>query len=90
MRMLQDVLGLDHRFSRDITFGVICLAFDIVESLARGAPAPALGHGLDLDGFDEATRLEADALFRAERPRPTDPVGEQRRLDRLVVDGRHS
>ena len=52
---MAQVLGLDHRFSRDITFGVVCLAFDIVESIARGAPAPAAEHGLDLDGFDEAS-----------------------------------
>ena len=90
MRMLQEVLGLDHRFSRDITFGVICLAFDIVESIARGAPAPPALHGLDLDGFDEATRLEADTLFRSERERPTDPCGEDRRRSRMLVDGRHS
>ena len=28
MRMLQEVLGLDARFSRDITFGVVRLTFD--------------------------------------------------------------
>ena len=88
--MLQDILGLDGRFSRDITYGVVCLAFDIVESMARGAPAPPASGGLDLDGFDEATRLEADAIFRAERVRPTDPIGDERRRCRVLVDGRHS
>ena len=63
MKMLQEVLGLDGRFSRDITFGVVCLAFDIVEAMARGAPKPPGPHGLDLDGFDEGMRLEAETLF---------------------------
>ena len=95
MRMLREVLGLDGRFSRDVVFGVVCLAFDIVEAMARGAPAPPAPHGLDLDGFDEGTRLEADALFHAlgrgsEEPRPSDPVGAERRTSRVLSDSRHA
>lgn len=97
MRMLREVLGLDERFSRDITFGVVCLAFDIVETMARGAPQPPAAHGLDLDGFDEGTRLEADTLFASLAPpahaaaiRPSDPVGAERRSHRVLCDSRHT
>lgn len=87
MRMLQDILGLDERFSRDITFGVVSLAYDVVETMARGGPAPPdRAHGLDLDGFSEAARLEADVLFRVVRRRSSDPVGESRRHRRVLCD----
>ena len=39
LRILQQVLGLDERFSRDIVHGVICLACDVVESMATRAPS---------------------------------------------------
>ena len=35
LRILQQVLGLDTRFSRDIVHGVVCLASDIVERMAE-------------------------------------------------------
>uniref|UniRef100_A0A7S4BMW9 Uncharacterized protein n=2 Tax=Chrysotila carterae TaxID=13221 RepID=A0A7S4BMW9_CHRCT len=33
LRVLQQVLGLDERFSREIVFGVVCLAHDIVDRM---------------------------------------------------------
>ena len=50
LRILQQVLGLDTRFSRDTVHGVICLAFDVLEEMSGrkrrrqdddGAPAAA-------------------------------------------------
>ena len=151
LRILQQVLGLDTRFSRDVVHGVICLAFDVIEEMsggashssahaspraspkaspqtrrhfaaaaaaaaaspssssssrpaspsmdvgidldlggagagAGGAASAIVGEGLDLDGFDEATRLEADALLGPARPRsrPSDPMGEQSRRGRIA------
>ena len=158
LRILQQVLGLDTRFSRDTVHGVVCLAFDVLEEMSRGAgrgspsrfspseatggsaagsgesprtattdtgtgtgtgmgtgpgPGPrpsnalsrtASGHhllateplgsagmpspsdeALDLNGFDEATRLEAEALLgtSSEKRRPSDPVGEESRRCRV-------
>ena len=130
LRLLQQVLGLDTRFNRDIVHGVICLAFDVLEEMggggggsiggaATGVSASASGGGscehagaplrrspsgrevadialscqqdsrrgaaLDLDGYDEATRLDADALLGPPAPerRPSDPVGEESRGHRL-------
>ena len=39
LRILQQVLGLDTRFSRNIVHGVICLAFDVLEEMGA-AKAP--------------------------------------------------
>ena len=117
LRILQQVLGLDTRFSRDTVHGVICLAFDVLEEMSgrkrkhgasvpetraggasSGAPAapgatslasfPSTTRqtsGLDLDEYDEATKLEADALLgtASEHARPSDPVGEKGRLCRI-------
>ena len=117
LRILQQVLGLDTRFSRDTVHGVICLAFDVLEEMgaakvpsSRGQPnfpiAPTASHpaavgggsetplvgssnsggmGLDLDGYDEATRLEADALLGSGvLRRPSDPLGEASRRGRVM------
>ena len=166
LRILQQVLGLDRRFSRDIVHGVVCLAFDVLEEMGGGArrphpgpprtprddstgggekakgerggagagegagegegtgtgesaaatqggasgggehmrprappPSPlaecggsaggslsgSLSSSLDLDGFDEATRLEADALLGEGVPRrPSDPLGEASRRSRVL------
>lgn len=119
LRLLQQVLGLDTRFSRDIVHGVVCLAFDVVEemSAARRQPAPSVraqaasdsggprlastpravsteltlspmqieggcGPLEALDGFDEATRLEAESLLGSPR-RESDPLGEESRRRRV-------
>jgi hypothetical protein len=135
------VLGLDTRFSRDTVYGVICLALDVLEGMARvcgtGAVAGGSGGGrsgsdanevdgarggadctggtggdartgscvlnLGLDSYDEATRLEAEALFHERNvppagqsalittaelstlaQRPSDPVGEHSRRNRVL------
>ena len=40
---------------------------------------------LDLDGYDEQTRLEADALLGSPtRRRPSDPLGEASRRNRVL------
>jgi hypothetical protein len=45
LRILQQVLGLDTRFSRDVVHGVICLAFDVLEDMS-GQPHGTNGsHG---------------------------------------------
>jgi hypothetical protein len=154
LRILQQVLGLDSRFSRDIVRGVICLAFDALEDISNRArhrssspsaaaattsidtssvpseaaqvpsllntplfgnlenepslspssslaspPSPPssassptaapsvepLCATLDLDGYDEATRMEADALLGSPRPRrPSDPLGDENRRVRVL------
>ena len=122
LRILQQVLGLDTRYSRDIVHGVICLAFDALEDISNrqntgggrrsemsdgrappvGGPTqsqlekqPLLkvsddseeeGSALDLDGYDEATRLDADALLGSPRRgrRPSDPLGEESRRARVL------
>lgn len=114
LRILQQVLGLDTRFSRNIVHGVICLAFDVLEEMgAAKAPQrrndaaetsassssssdpiePArleesgdeMGSTLNLDGYDEATRLDADALLGSSVPRrPSDPLGEESRRGRVM------
>lgn len=141
LRILQQVLGLDTRFSRDTVYGVICLALDVLEGMARvggtGAVAGGGGGGrsgsdankvdgarggadcsgdtggdartgscvlnLGLDSYDEATRLEAEALFHERNvppagqsalittaelstlaQRPSDPVGEHSRRNRVL------
>ena len=58
------MLGLDESFSREIVYGVVCLASDIVERMALGAaaaPGAPLSLESKLDGYDEATRLEDHA-----------------------------
>ena len=142
LRILQQVLGLDTRFSRDIVHGVICLAFDVLEQLGgkakRPTPTPTAAAAattkaaaagatvvaaatplespsspslsvasssgtidassgssgssshesagaLNLDGYDEATRLEADALLGSGvSRRPSDPIGDQSRRGRVM------
>jgi hypothetical protein len=84
LHILQDVLGLDDRFSRDITYGVTCLAYDIVERMQHGGAMAVGSHGLDLDGYDEAVRLDADTAFHEVRRRPSDPVGEAHRRYRVL------
>ena len=142
LRILQQVLGLDTRFSRDTVYGVICLALDVLEGMARGGGGGGGGGSgggvggsgsdanevdgarvgaecsggtggdartgscvlnLGLDSYDEATRLEAEALFQernvlpagqsaltttADLPtlaqRPSDPVGEHSRRNRVL------
>ena len=179
LRILQQVLGLDTRFTRDIVHGIICLAFDVFEDMggaisggadedvgtdlggdggarnnggadtspvdpldlhprrpsaldlgiydlgapppgsaldasrdkspssqptsplrfsspsaqrtggSHGPSSPPAGTGLDLDGFDEATRLEADALLGTGVPRrPSDPVGDGSRRTRVAYSYR--
>ena len=178
LRILQQVLGLDTRFSRDVVHGVVCFALDILEDMsggpqktaartdipqsraaapaghpaippprhpaippprhpaiplrpsAAGAPLPppecgpsapllrnssfdklggeggaaALpvvedhpypvvgdhpypvmeGELPGLDAYDEATRMDADALFgTGRRERPSDPIGEESRRARV-------
>ena len=44
-----------------------------------------VGAALNLDGYDEATRLEADALLGSGVPRrPSDPLGEASRRGRVM------
>ena len=102
---------------RDIVYGVVCLAYDVVESLATPlappsgpatpAAAAAEASGLRritnmdfLDQYDEATRLEAEMLFQTRRDRrpseellgerrPSDPIGEGARRDRVLCAYRH-
>jgi len=50
LRILQQVLGLDTRFSRDIVHGVVCLAFDVLEELSGG---PVIGREHRVDGAAE-------------------------------------
>ena len=102
LRILQQILGLDTRFSRDIVHGVVCLAFDVLEDMSnvkksgkpRAPPGesplvdrrqPSTSDALELDEFDEATRLEADALLGGEGVprRPSDPLGEEGRHMRV-------
>lgn len=100
LRVLQQVLGLDCRFSRDIVFGVVCLAYDVVESL--DAPEDCVGplgttdctrvvNRVSLDGYDEAVELEADIMLgpRRFRRRPIDPIGHERRQYRVYSGARH-
>jgi len=165
LRILQQVLGLDTRFSRDIVHGVICLAFDVLEDMGKGGGVAARSSGSgagaggtggtggtgDTDGsagardnfiggsssswtssppcatasalpreasmgsclhkYDEATKLDAEALFGAQHgahtessytaaytspthlatlgppalvKRPSDPVGESSRRNRVA------
>ena len=142
LRILQQVLGLDTRFSRDTVYGVICLALDVLEGMARGGGGGGGGGSgggvggsgsdanevdgarvgaecsggtggdartgscvlnLGLDSYDEATRLEAEALFQERNvlpagqsaltstaglstlaQRPSDPVGEHSRRNRVL------
>ena len=46
LRILQSVLGLDTRFSRDVVHGVICLAFDVLEEMGA-AKAPRRDGGVE-------------------------------------------
>ena len=96
LRMLRQVLGLDERFSIAVIHAVACLAVDIVEDIADGGGG---GSGAtDLESFDEATALEAEARLgppqnerlRLRRPSASvDPLGEDSRHLRAMVDDRH-
>ena len=48
--------------------------------------SPLSFQGLELDEYDEATRLEADALLGSPRQqhRPSDPIGEDSRRARIM------
>ena len=111
LRILQQILGLDTRFSRDIVHGVVCLAFDVLEEMSSGGearkgggarsrppPPPIAAAGPSqttsvedaslerLDSFDEATRLDAEAVLgvvHANRSHPSDPLGESSRQMRV-------
>jgi len=101
LRVLQQVLGLDCRFSRDIVFGVVCLACDVVEGLGS---TEASVHGrlgetdragcverVSFSNYDEAAELEADIALgpRRRSGRPTDPLGHERRQYRVTSGARH-
>lgn len=87
LTILQQVLGLDESFSRDIVFGVVCLAHDIVDEMSH-ASLPSRGAPSDFVAVDEAIRLEADEVYGVRRRRCSDPLGAERRKYRVIYNGR--
>jgi len=85
----QEVLGLDASFSRDVVVGVVALAHDIVAGMTGCHVAGSVTAAVDRVSLDEATRLEAEAVYGVDTGRAADPLGEQRRKSRALVDTRH-
>lgn len=86
----QEVLGLDASFSRDVVVGVVALAHDIVAGMAECHVAGSVTAAVDRVSLDEATRLEAEAVYGVDTGRAAaDPLGEQRRKSRALIDTRH-
>ena len=58
---------------------------DPIEPARLEESGDEMGSTLNLDGYDEATRLDADALLGSSVPRrPSDPLGEESRRGRVM------
>lgn len=84
LRLLRQILGLDGLFSLEVIFGVVILAFDIAEDIA-GVKRPAVS---GVFAADEATRLEADQIFKVKGGPSRDPIGEECRRRRYMTSCR--
>ena len=96
LRMLRQVLGLDERFSIAVIHAVACLAVDIVEDIADGGGGAAARRTSSPSTRRRRSRRRRGSArrrtsrLRLRRPSASvDPLGEDSRHLRAMVDDRH-